>query len=75
MLYCTYVFLRGCTVTALVPLLEVLTPCFSLLVGFSSPDELVETDVEKCLEDGTRGRGAIELGFAVAVIVVVLDAF
>ena len=53
----TYVFRRGCTET--VPLEVPFPAALSFPCVFSSPDA-VETKVEKCLEDGTRGRGAPE---------------
>ena len=34
--------------------------CFSFSEGFSSPDELWDTDVEKCLDDGALGRPATD---------------
>jgi len=45
-------------------LLPPLADNFSLPAGFSSPDELVESDVEKCFEDGARTRGGGCGGFA-----------
>lgn len=54
------------------PLLTAL-PSLSLFIGFSSPEELVETDVEKCLEVEMRGRDAAEVVVVVIVEVVVLE--
>lgn len=41
-----------------IPLLGPFPAYFSLDRGFSSPEELVETEVEKCREEGARGRAA-----------------
>ena len=71
----TYVFRRGCTDT--VPLDAPFPEDLSFPWTLSSPAAVVETKVEKCLEDGTRGRapvgGAAAVGvWAVAVVVVVV---
>ena len=70
----TYVFRRGCTLT--VPLEVPLPAALSFPAVFSSPDA-VETKVEKCLEEGTRGRTAVEgladAGLCAAVVVVVCE--
>lgn len=55
------------------PLEAPLPVALSFPCAFSSPEE-VDTKVEKCLEDGTRGRGAVPPegaagGWAVAVAV------
>ena len=40
--------------------------------GFSSPDEFVDRDVEKCLDDGARGRVVVgAIGVAVEAVFVV----
>ncbi len=68
----TYVFRRGCTER--VPLEELFPLALSFPCAFSSPDA-VETKVEKCLEDGTRGRaapgGLADAGLWVVAVVVV----
>lgn len=64
----TYVCRRGCT-TGL-PLRLPFAEDLSLLRGFSSPGEEA-TKVEKCLDEGTRGREAgTELGAVVVWVVV-----
>ena len=52
----TYVFLSGCKLAVDRPLTALVTECLSLFAGFSSPEELVETEVEKCFEEGASGR-------------------
>ena len=69
----THVFRSGCTVSTTKPLFP-LVPNFSLFEGFSSPDEWFDKDVEKCLDDGARGRVVTE-GICAAAAVPVFVVF
>lgn len=69
-------FRRGWRDSEEIPLLGPFPACFSFDRGFSSPEELVETEVEKCREEGARGRAAAAAVWEVVVedIVDVADA-
>ena len=64
----TYVFRSGCTDA--VPLEVPLPVTLSFPCTFSSP-AVVETKVEKCLDEGMRGRATLG-GVAVAALCVVV---